>query len=897
MANRYVFAADGSQLQQEAKKSTTELRTMQGELKKLEAQSKATHKELVLQAKASGASSEELRQLQQKQFGDQLAFNAAKKQITADSEAAGRKMVKSEEDKAKAIARATEELKRQRAEVEKLTRAPREEHLEPTARQKAGALVRGGGLRSAEAFAATIPGFANFAAAVFPVVGGIALLADASTKVAELREKLREAREAGMRLREGFEGISAPIETSVDTLRKQNAELEISIAKLLHKPENGLKLAVAETALEVDHLADRARSAYNDVSKLLKEQKVGLLGQLLDQGSTSESSNLVQGGFRDIADRTRDYKNAVRSSGPDSQQSKDAAAALQQRRDRLRSDLRELQGKINGTEEVDQTGAYGVKTKVRISYAQAHGDQTAQRNIIGGALDVLDNQDDEDTERKRNALLTGQQKQIELQRSAATAAREAASKAKEAAHKAAEEQRKQWDDDLAAMESSGRASADAIHRFWVDRSNEAAVGTENYQAAEKKSFESLRTLNVEKAKLLDEGIKLREAFGREGMKDALALVMPGIGANAKGAEDAARTARTLKEQQQDAALSIAEANVQYALQAGQISKADAAVQMQTLHTMQYEQAMARLREQMDAVRDGPEAEAQRNTLQAQMVQLDTRRATEVLQDGASVAATSWRDALKKANADWVVDSKDSAQQVVSLYGQILGGTNQNIVRGIMGERTDVTGMLKGVGGNIADIGVRRLESLGLQKLQDKFGLAKDAGKPDGSRGKAFYVNVINGSDGKSADSLLPSPATLTSMFGGKGGGSSLMDSIGGIASDAALSFLPGGSLLSSLFGGFRAFGGGIDEGKGYIVGEKGPEWFSPGRSGYITPNNRMQEAFGGNAYYSISVGNGVTPEEFHRTMNSKLAEWHPRVVRDSVHAVTEGRMRSAAPRM
>jgi TP901 family phage tail tape measure protein len=42
---------------------------------------------------------------------------------------------------------------------------------------------------------------------------------------------------------------------------------------------------------------------------------------------------------------------------------------------------------------------------------------------------------------------------------------------------------------------------------------------------------------------------------------------------------------------------------------------------------------------------------------------------------------------------------------------------------------------------------------------------------------------------------------------------------------------------SSGFGGFRAMGGPTVPGKSYIVGENGPEWFTPGARGFVTPNN------------------------------------------------------------
>jgi hypothetical protein len=37
----------------------------------------------------------------------------------------------------------------------------------------------------------------------------------------------------------------------------------------------------------------------------------------------------------------------------------------------------------------------------------------------------------------------------------------------------------------------------------------------------------------------------------------------------------------------------------------------------------------------------------------------------------------------------------------------------------------------------------------------------------------------------------------------------------------------------------REKGGPVQQGRGYIVGESGPEFFSPGKSGNIIPNDQM----------------------------------------------------------
>jgi len=47
------------------------------------------------------------------------------------------------------------------------------------------------------------------------------------------------------------------------------------------------------------------------------------------------------------------------------------------------------------------------------------------------------------------------------------------------------------------------------------------------------------------------------------------------------------------------------------------------------------------------------------------------------------------------------------------------------------------------------------------------------------------------------------------------------------------------SWISNIWGGGKALGGSVIQGKSYLVGEKGPEIFSPRTSGSITPNNKV----------------------------------------------------------
>jgi hypothetical protein len=75
----------------------------------------------------------------------------------------------------------------------------------------------------------------------------------------------------------------------------------------------------------------------------------------------------------------------------------------------------------------------------------------------------------------------------------------------------------------------------------------------------------------------------------------------------------------------------------------------------------------------------------------------------------------------------------------------------------------------------------------------------------------------------------------------------LKDAFRGLLS-YAIQFLTssqGMTFLSGVFGGARAMGGPVVRGKAYLVGENGPELFSPGTSGQVISNDNLRGAMAG----------------------------------------------------
>jgi hypothetical protein len=58
-------------------------------------------------------------------------------------------------------------------------------------------------------------------------------------------------------------------------------------------------------------------------------------------------------------------------------------------------------------------------------------------------------------------------------------------------------------------------------------------------------------------------------------------------------------------------------------------------------------------------------------------------------------------------------------------------------------------------------------------------------------------------------------------------------------------------------GGARAVGGPVSANRSYMVGERGPEMFTPGAGGFITPNNRLNGGGSTNITINVSAGMGV----------------------------------------
>ena len=100
----------------------------------------------------------------------------------------------------------------------------------------------------------------------------------------------------------------------------------------------------------------------------------------------------------------------------------------------------------------------------------------------------------------------------------------------------------------------------------------------------------------------------------------------------------------------------------------------------------------------------------------------------------------------------------------------------------------------------------------------------------------------------------------------------------------AINNLP--SIMSGLIDGPRAIGGSVQNGGSYLVGERGPEIFSPNASGSIIPNNKLGGGGGVVVNQTINVTTGI-----QSTVRAEIIQLMPQIAQAAKGAVADARLR------
>jgi hypothetical protein len=137
--------------------------------------------------------------------------------------------------------------------------------------------------------------------AALAVGGSIAAVAGLGLAVYGVVHGLKELRDGPINIDRAFRELNGTIEHSNDELRLENDRLANTIAKLEHRPENHLKIALDESRISADRLAESLEKDAKKLQGLLKENAPGILDRLL----------FGQRGTGDIEDWSKAYERML----------------------------------------------------------------------------------------------------------------------------------------------------------------------------------------------------------------------------------------------------------------------------------------------------------------------------------------------------------------------------------------------------------------------------------------------------------------------------------------------------------------------------------------------------------------------------------------------------------
>jgi hypothetical protein len=180
--------------------------------------------------------------------------------------------------------------------------------------------------------------------------------------------------------------------------------------------------------------------------------------------------------------------------------------------------------------------------------------------------------------------------------------------------------------------------------------------------------------------------------------------------------------------------------------------------------------------------------------------------------------------------------------LVADFTKAVDEINDQLVKLTVTGKSNFKEMRQGLESSLLSTGLKKLESSGAGQIEKLFG-GKGSTKPDGSQNNPFYTlpanGILGGLRGGAAGAIGDLPTSgfnfggLKSLFGGATGaqGGAPGGTGGGI-----LGLLGG---IFKTFSGFLADGGSVTPGKTYVVGEKHPEFFTPGATGQVSPTVRL----------------------------------------------------------
>jgi hypothetical protein len=759
-----------------------------------------------------------------------------------------------------------------------------------------------GNIRAAERFIGLIPGLSTGLQAAFPIIGAIAF-GGAVVKIGSEMEKfLTTARDMPRTITAGFEGLTLSAHAANDELNVSNDKIENQIAKLEHKPENNLKLALDEAKVSADQFAKSVQTAANAMRELIEKNSISALqGFVADTAPTKALAGTIKP-FENDKEHFATQAAIGKSLGDNSRYGQNIQAFHAKEDaelEKMRAVLADAQAKQAA---IAGGGRFGV-TKV-------NQDQTAIMTMAQGVIDQIQlsraHEVSEGTRGKDDARLGADQKAAQMAADA--------KKAQEQLLKVYEEQERQ-------QNAFNKLTINEEIQFWNDRIGAFTKGSDQYLQVQSKIYEEI----AQRPDLTKENKRNQAAAGKSTVEgnDLLANAQKAL--SAIGSEQMERAAKSAQKYYEivaqgntiklKEAQAFQEASIAIGLEQGTLSKLAAAQGLAAIHANDHAEALAAINKELADQISLINSQKNNNLITSDDAANATRNAREVAANrvtsaNGAYAVTQARDkagvydntipgAVKNSLQEMVTNFNDMAATLKTVIPQTINSLNDDIVKAMTGH-----GKAADFGKTFSDAG-QSLMKASLQKVEGGFLKAAGLGKRDGSTPQSAIYTIdasAGGAAGMPGGAKFPFVQPFfggqqqngsSGQPGGKSGGGSIWGDLlhsfvptlmkrGGQGSQGAGDDGGGGGDSDggdSPFQGFFAGGGSVLSSMPAIVGERGPELFVPHTAGRIVPNNQL----GGtthNHYYQIDARGSNDPAAVH----AAIMRAAPHIASAAVHA-------------
>ena len=290
----------------------------------------------------------------------------------------------------------------------------------------------------------------------------------------------KEIEEAPRKIRDAFSEMESSVRLANDELQKSNDQLRDEIAKIEHKPENSIRVALGDARVAADQLGISLNRDLTALQQLFEKNQVGFLRQLLGEAGTD-----------DLDKQLKEFQRKVAGI---------SAQAVVSRQEEIGGAQLFDPSSLKRSKEAEQ-----IKTNTELTRAYTHEIQNLNHELQvaeslpgnGARIELLRGAIADLTEQQNSISLKSDHGDLQGQKAGAQASRDAAAAATAAQRKLQEDLKSGYDEMLADLKADHEVTRAEELAFREQELAEVAQYGDKTKALQRQIAREIDTLQQE----------------------------------------------------------------------------------------------------------------------------------------------------------------------------------------------------------------------------------------------------------------------------------------------------------------------------------------------------------------------------------------------------------------